>query len=605
MADDKKFDSLNNDQNSVELTDLAGLKATKLSEARSLLDTQQQELLVSDNLTLDEWVDSIFEADKKNVAGLDEKSKEDYRPTLNLGRFGLKTPEDVKKFLHSPAGEAVIGEMGAKLSLDKAIQEEQQLEQREHRLLMSKIQAILFLWYLESKAHASDKVKEAVIKQNEKAIENAKTHTPEKSSSYAIQESIKSVDKTLSNYSTAMQSIQAKETKLDKKMAKLENEGAHIEAKYDIYEANLELFEQGLDANPELSKTEIETKLAELTAQMDEHSYEVDRLLSEDKEDEARALMHALNGLNLQAANLHDMLAMHNQEKHFADAEGNPVKSIKDAQFILNMDQKLVKDDAGELHLIKATDDNVNEVWDAIKRDPDAKAAAHSDFQNLKQNPEAMSVKKVVQHNKVMENTGHSQQVAEVVKLQGDNQAQKLLVGNQISQLKADRGNLLKQANQSLAEMDSTSPSISPKPTPSPTANVSASAKTSQATPTDIFKSRLQELKQAEHVSREDLINLANQAPGKNRIAANAYLQMEFVNMPRRGNIPFQTMQSMLKNLERFGIDSTKEGVTNIKTPQDLKQQNEKNNTVSPGKEEKPEERPVFSPSPFSTNPFK
>lgn len=604
MADDKKFDSFKNDQNSVELTDLAGLRATKSSEPRPILESQQQELLVSDNLTLDEWVDSIFEADKKNVKGLDEKSKEDYRPTLNLGRFGLKTPEDVKKFLHSPAGEAVIGEMGAKLSLDKAIQEEQQLEQREHRLLMSKIQAILFLWYLESKAHASDKVKEAVIKQNEKAIENAKTHTPEKSNN-VIQESIKSVDNTLSNYTTAMQSIQAKETKLDKKMAKLENEGAHIEAKYDIYEANLDLFEQGLDANPELSKTEIETKLAELTAQMDEHSYEVDRLLSEDKEDEARALMHALNGLNLQAANLHDMLAMHNQEKHFADAEGNPVKSIKDAQFILNMDQKLVKDDAGELHLIKATDDNVNEVWDAIKRDPIAKAAAHSDFQNLKQNPEAMSVKKVVQHNKVMENAVHSQQVAEVVKLQGDNQAQKLLVGNQISQLTADRGNLLKQANQSLAEMDSTSPSISPKPTPSPTANVSASAKTSQATPTDIFKSRLQELKQAEHVSREDLINLANQAPGKNRIAANAYLQMEFVNMPRRGNIPFQTMQSMLKNLERFGIDSTKEGVTNIKTPQDLKQLNEKTNTVAPGKEETPEERPVFSPSPFSTNPFK
>ncbi|MCL5272700.1 MAG: hypothetical protein M1486_05285, partial [Gammaproteobacteria bacterium] len=223
---------------------------------------------------------------------------------------------------------------------------------------------------------------------------------------------INSVDSTMESFFEALKAIQAKETKLDKKMDKLANDGAHIEAKYDIYEANLNLFDQQLDNKPEFSKAEIEKKLQDLTERMDEHSYEVDRLLSEDKEDEARALLHALTGLNLQAATLHDMLAVHNQEKHLADENGNPVQSIKDAQFVLNRDQKLVKDDNGELHLIKATDENVNEVWDAIKRDPVAKAASHADFQNMKQNPQAMSVKKVVQHNKVMENTMHSKQVA-------------------------------------------------------------------------------------------------------------------------------------------------------------------------------------------------
>lgn len=598
MADEKKLDSLKNDLNSVELTDLAALRAPKASKSSPLSETRQQSSPDWNNLTLNEWVDKTFEFDKN--------SKEDFRPTLNLGRFGLKTPEDVKKFLHSPAGEAVIGEMGAKLSLDKAIQEEQQLEQREHRLLMSKIKAILFLWYLESKAHASSKVKEAIMKQNEKAIENSKIHTPEKPAT-AIKQSIASVDSTMDNFFEALKIIQAKETKLDQKMAKLENDGAHIAAKYDIYEANLDLFDQQLDNEPELSKSEIEKKLQDLAEKMDEHSFEVDRLLSEDKEDEARALLHALTGLNLQAASLHDMLAVHNQEKHLADEKGNPVKSIKDAQFVLNKDQKLVKDDNGELHLIKATDENVNEVWDAIKRDPVAKAASHADFENMKQNPQAMSVKKVVQHNKVMENSMHSQQVAEVQKLQSDNQSAKILVGNEISQLTADRGNLLKQANQPLAEMEEMSPSPSPKPTPTPKMSASAGPKSGQANSTDVFKARLQELKQATHVSREDLINLANQAPGKNRIAANAYLQMELVNMPRFGNIPFQTMQSMLKNLERFGVDSTKEAVTNITNPLDLKQLNEKSNTnkAAPAKQDTPEERPAFSPTPFSTNPFK
>ncbi|MCL5272701.1 MAG: hypothetical protein M1486_05290, partial [Gammaproteobacteria bacterium] len=206
---DKKLDSLNNDQNSVELTDLAALRATAASKSSPLSETRQQASPDTNNLTLDEWVDMAFEFDKK--------SNEDFRPTLNLGRFGLKTPEDVKKFLHSPAGEAVISEMGAKLSLDKAIQEEQQLEQREHRLLMSKIKAILFLWYLESKSHASSKVKEAIMQQNEKAIENAKTHDPEKPAT-ATKQAINSVDSTMESFFEALKAIQAKETKLDKKM---------------------------------------------------------------------------------------------------------------------------------------------------------------------------------------------------------------------------------------------------------------------------------------------------------------------------------------------------------------------------------------------------
>ncbi|WP_298625819.1 hypothetical protein [uncultured Legionella sp.] len=601
MADDKNLNPLENAQNSVELTNLAKMSTEKPNESSSLSASREQTALDAENLTLDEWVDSIFEADKNNDTGSDAKAKEDFRPTLNLGRFGLKTPEDVKKFLHSPAGEAVIGEMGAKLSHDKAIQEELQFEQREHRLLINKIQATLFMWYLESKAHASDKVKEAIMQQNEKAIENAKTHTPEAPST-VIPKAIQGVDNTLDSYLEVLQALQAKKIKLDGKMAKLENEAAHLEAKYDIYDANLALFEQELDANPELSLADIELKLKALTGKMKKYSKEIGRLLNENKEDEATALLHALTGLKLQAACWHDMIEVHNNNKYFADIDGNP-SSIKDAYFTLNRDQKLVKDDQGVVHLIKATDDSVNEVWDAIKRDPQAKAAAHSNFQALKQNPEAMAVKKVVQHNKVMENAMHSQEVATVSKLQEDTQAHKLLIGNQISQLTADRGNLLQQANQDIPEMEQMRPALTPRPTP--TNSAPTAAKASQATPTDIFKSRLQELKQATHVSREDLINLANQAPGKNRIAANAYLQMEFVNMPRTGNIPFQTMQSMLKNLERFGIDSTKPGVTKITNPGDLKQLNEAKQAMTPEKEDTPEERPVFSPSPFSTNPFK
>lgn len=607
MANDKKLDSFEDTQPSLELTSMASSRETKISEPTSIPETTQSKTVDSDSLTLDEWVDFIFAEDaKKTDPASEELSKEDFRPTVNLGRFGLKTPEQVKKFLHSPAGEATIGEIGAHLALEKAIEEEQRMAQQEHRLLMSKIQALLFLWYLNKESNAAEKIKEIVIQQNEKAIEHAKSTGSETQTSSTTSQSIKDLEDTIANYSKAIEAIQNKEKVLDQKMKKLENEAAHIEIKYDIYESNLLDFEQQLDEQPNLTPEQIAAKINNLKEQMDAHVSEVDRLLRGGQDDAARSLLHILTGLNLQAASLHDMLSVHNKQKYFANEHGEEVSSIKDAQYTLDRSQKLIKDEDGKLHLIKS-----DENWEDIKRSPEAKEAAHQAFNQLKQNPEAMSVKKVVQHNKVLENQMNTEEVKEVSKLQKDSKAQELLIGNQISQLTATRGALLKQANQATqsgAVMEQLSTSPVPTPTPTSSGGGGVAPKLSQATPTDVYKNRLQELKQASNVTRDDLINLANQAPGKNKVAANAYLQMMFINMPRTGNIPFQTMQSMLKNLERFGIDATKEGVTSIKSPNDLKHENAKRNDLkaeSSSKESVREEEPHFSPTPFSTNPFK
>ncbi|RUR17228.1 hypothetical protein ELY21_11740 [Legionella sp. km535] len=600
MANDNQTNSFEIGKKTAEPINSTGLNVNPRSESSTLSETQ----LSSIPQSLDAWVDSIFAEDAQEESKrTGDKSQEDYRPTINLSRFGLKTPEDVKKFLHSPAGEAIIGEIGAELALEKAIEDERRLEQQEKRLLMSRLQAMLFLWYLEKKAHAKDKIKELVIQQNELAIERAKTPEPQTHSN-AISESIKNVEMTLSSYASALKAIEAKEQALDKKMEQLKTEEAHIEVKYEIYETNILLFEQFLDDNPELTPEEIQERIDALAAQMDTHADEVNELLTIGKDDEARALLHVLTGLNAQAAGYLDMLAVHRNEKYFVNADGEPVSSIKDAELTLNASQKLIKDADGQMYLIKATDD-----WEQIKADPNAKAEALKGYQALKQDPQAMSVKKVIQHNKVLENDLHSKQVQEVSSLKEENQAQKTLINNEVSQLTALRGNLLNQAKQTnQSNVTLGQPTLSPMPTPTPApkaGGTAATLKASQATPVDLYKNRLAELKEAKQLTRDDLFNLASQAPGNNKIAANAYLQMMFVNMPRTGNIPLQTMQSMLKNMERFGVDATKGPVTSIKSPLELKQQNIAKNDLSPSSamDAKPEEPKPSTLTPFSTTP--
>ncbi|CAM2992084.1 hypothetical protein [Legionella worsleiensis] len=543
-------------------------------------------------VTLEAWVDSVYAKDAKAAAKTsDHKSDEDYRPTVMLSRFGLKTPNDVKLFLRSPAGEALITEIQAELAKEKAIENKQQFDQQEKRLLMSRLKALMFLWYLEKKAHAADKIKDLVLQQNEKAIERAQSTGAPKQQT-AVVHSIQQIDNAISDYAKVLNTLDTKGSDLDKQMERLNLEEAHLTVKYSTYEDNILAFENFLGSHHSLS--DIEKRILELKQQMDAYVDEVNELLQTGKDDEARILLHVLTGLNAQAAGYHDMIDVLRNKKFFVNADGEAVTSVKDAELTLNISQKIVKDADGMLYLIKSSDD-----WDQIKADPHAKANARKGYEALKQDPQAMSVKKVVQHNKVLELNLHSIKVQETIALKQENQYLKMMITNEVTQLTALRGTLLNQDNQSNQSINTeVKLSLSPMPTPSPkpkSASVAPAKKTAQANPVDLFKKRLDELKQATQLTRDDLFNLANQAPGANKIAAMAYLQSMFVNMPRTGNIPFQTMQSMLRNMERFGVDATKEAVTAIKSEPELRQQAENKTTAEPT-------RPA--PTPFKTKPF-
>lgn len=540
--------------------------------------------VVENKMTLDQWVDSIM-SKKQEID--DPEAKKDYRPTVNLSRFGLKTPEDVKRFMHSPAGEAVIGEIGAHLALEKAIAEDQQFQAQEHRLLMSRLKALLFMWFLADKADAADKVREITMQFNELALERAK---PTASSSQTTdtkrsQERAESLAKYEDVVRQAQENV-AKGEVLQEQRNKLVKEGEQLEVKYKIYDKNLADFESSPAASITLTTDEIQTQanqlapevnehalmvrdalkngnvhdarglllkaqMAQLMKQMDSQANRINDLLVEGKDDEARALLEEQNGLNLKAASLHDLLSVHEGKKHYVNDQGAQVHNLHEAHFILAKGQKLVRDEQGKMHLLQP-----NQDWDSVKDNPEAKALARKDYKELK--PQVMCVKKVVSRNKGLEATMNQEQIAETDKLIVANRAEGLMIANMIAQQQAAMSSAQNELNNSGPARNI--------PRPTPTAGGAAVPKPSQASATLFYREQIQELKKAQHVTYQQLHALANNLPsGPDREAAKEYLKQ----MPRTGNIPHIQMQSMLQNMERFGIDATKPAVTTIQNPHD------------------------------------
>jgi effector protein LidA len=588
MARSRKSPVVEQPVDSNKEQELQRLAEKTLPEPKAAVEperTQKAEIpapVVENKMTLDQWVDSIISRlqDKE-----DPERKKDYRPTVNLSRFGLKTSEDVKTFLQSPAGEAVIREMGAKLALEKAIVQEQQLQAQEHRLLMSRLKAFLFMLYLSDKADAADRARDLIIKYNELSQEKAKhaaTDSPKKDTkrNEALAESI-------AKYEDAVRQAQenvAKGEVLQKQRDELVKEGEHLQAKYNVYDASLEEFDKSDAARIKLTPDEIKVQANQLSPEMDEHAKMIHKaleggnardarglllkaqiaqlakqmdaqadnindLLLAGKDDEARALLEQQNALNLKAANLHDLLAVNDKRKYYVNEQGEKTHNFHEAQFILVRGQKIVKDGQGEIYLLQP-----NQDWESVKNDSAAKARALQDYKDLK--PQLMCVKKVVAHNKGLETAMNQDQIAETDQLIKANRAEGLLIANMISQQQAARSS-------AQYELDNPGPARNVS-RPTPTAGNAAVPKPSQASATLFYREQIQELKLAQNITYEQLHSLADNLPrGPNQEAAKEYLKQ----MPRTGNIPHLQMQSMLQNMERFGIDATKPAVTKIQNP--------------------------------------
>lgn len=491
---------------------------------------------------LDEWIKSIFSSAKDQLS------------TANLSRFGLENASEVLAFLKSPAGEVTMGEIANKLNIEEAYKEEQRMEQQDHRLLMERLKALLLFWFVEEKVDAASKNRELVLQQIEKILNIGKktalsnNSVEELDQHNALEDMLAGYDQAIKVNQEKSHLLESKAYKLEQKSLALEVEGKAIDSKYALYHDSL----NEIDEMKELNPTDIENHIQQLSTEMDSHVDELNKVIEID--DEAKSLMNKHNAMNLKLAAFHDMLAVHQNKKYYTDMNGDPVSSFKTANFILDRgkngqsDQRIIKEN-GTFYLLQPGQD-----WNAVKDNQEALKKAEQQYDRLKS--ELMCVKQSITHNQKLEVSDHKDRIAENQAQRAQNKESHLLLQNQLNLLQASRASACNALHQ---------PSPGPIPRPTATKSSASASKPSQATTTLFYKEQIQQIKASE-LTFEHLFQIAKKAPG-DKEAALTYLDQALANRPRTTPIPFTLMQSLLKNLARFGVDPLKPSVTSIESP--------------------------------------
>lgn len=485
--------------------------------------------------------EKLFDEVNKNL------TNKDYSPTIKLSRFGIKTPSDFKLLLNSPAGHSIIERIAKELALEKAIQDDHQFEARQRALRIARIKAFLFLCFIEEKALAFDRISDFINQENEKAIERAKPAETRTKASPATSRTNVDVLELTKAYNEALKEAQQKMTEgeqLEKQLDQIIFEKSQLDSKYSIFEQRLNELELTYDDYLKLSLEEIQATIKEQVSKIDE------LLLNIDVEDQ-QAMLQAqqINGINLFLAVLHDMCAVREDRKFYADILGNKVTSYKDAEMILVHGDKVIEHN-NKLYLVKAGED-----WDQIKENSRALEKAQHNL------IEAKSINKLVIHNKELEYNFNSKRQEDTKSSIVANFDDQMTIANQLNQLAALRANVQHDTKQ--ADADQTSPA--PRLAPSFSNKTSAAApQATKAPSTATIKAELDKLKNTKSATYQDILNFDNQIPAGE--AKNTLASM-LPNIPRSGPIPDLIMQNLLQNMARFGANPYKPSVTATQTP--------------------------------------
>lgn len=474
--------------------------------------------------SLEQWVNKLFDMEY---------------PTVSLGRYGMKTPADVIKFIKSPAGEVLIGEMKTQFAEELRTREEIQLKQREESFFKLLLRVSLILMYIENKAHAAEKVKELILEQNKKSVELAKNVSKPTESNIKKQQK----NQLAADYDRAINSMAQRQDSLTMDMAELQREQQHLEQLAAEIDSKFELFAEGLSANElhdeEPSQVALEEHLAAVEGELEAVYNQLDI-----NPEDAVAKIQA-SKLNLQHIDLRDRLNVLNGNKYLVNMHGDEVSSFKDHAFILDRTMKLVVEN-GVNYLIRQ-----NQDWEKVKENPEAKHRAQQKAESL----DNLGAKKICQHHHRAELNKHQSFV--------DVLSRKI---EQCIQEQMNEPGLSHQA-----------------PTPAPTLKAHAPPSLPQNV-TLQYKEQIQEIK-----SLTDYSQWWKLEPGLPKgVRAEIQKQEEFRNMPRSGPIPQLFKEFMLRTLERFNVDATRPNVTAIKSPTDIKLEQQHQSTA---------------PSPFSMKP--
>ncbi|HHT0593848.1 TPA: coiled coil protein [Legionella anisa] len=564
------------------------------------------EHLTSDELSfINEKLDTVIKSkmDTGELSFSSPMDRADPNPsTIDLSQFGLHNPEDIKIFLLSPAGETVTHELGAEKALERAIEEERQLQIQEEITMQERRRGILFHWLLAEEAEAQKAQNELIEMQQEKILK-PNEQTPQKKAApeenKALKDTLERYDSSIKQFQKQQANLKAEEKALTEELSKLEDESIAIDEKHKTYSNVLNAYDKSaptFEKNPDM----LDREISSLERQIDRMSQHVFDELDKGNEKEARKILNEQNALNLQLASLKDIKSKLGNEKVFFDADLNSEGVTYDkALFALPKEQaqSLVKHD-GKYYLL-----NKGEKWDDVKNDPGKLEEAQARFEKAK--PEIMSVKNVVQHVKKQEvelNTTRKEETHSKIAV---NKAEQLMVNNQITSMQAARTNAqLALTNAPALTMHPPQSTLTPGnnfgldsvsiPTPTQSKGTSPSMPSPQQVLTAAFVQTVNSgqkptwgslftaVKTIDDPKLRDkmddyVTDKAKKTLSKdqqNELDKNPEtLKEKIKRMLERAPIPPTTMNDLLKNMPKFGEDSYKNNVTSELSPLEKQQE--------------------------------
>lgn len=454
-----------------------------------------------------------------------------------IGKFGLKTPLEMKMYLSSPAGEAMLESILEEIIALEEMQEAEREEYLAKELNHHRMLLFIVLSMLASRHAHADALRELIQQQLEDRL---KHHQPTSFPSSASQ----TIDTAISTY---QQSAIVLHQNLADKLTEsetLETDWLAFESQTQALQARHQTLDNQLLALEDYWQTPLDPtgadqmnqQLDALTERMDTRQQTIQELLQAGHDEEAMSMLHEYNGMLLQAQGWHEIQGVMSGDKHLFSSDGERVSTFSEAEFIVPSEQKIVKGADGQHYLIGA-DQTLNQMEQKDRE------KAHQTFEEAR--PTLTTIKTIVEDNKTKELALHEQRRITIHKRSESLQIEVLTINNQLNQLQTT------------------------KPGPSPTINTPAltpslTARPSQANqpanPAQGFRTVLQLMRRnptPDAISRftSSIQNTLGQA------AIHPTLKEHLNKIIPMTPIPEQTMKNLLMHLERFGVDSEKPSV--------------------------------------------
>lgn len=238
----------------------------------------------------------------------------------DLGRFGFQSPAQMQEFLRSDSGkitQSIIAEVIQAELMQKQQQELDYQKLLRRRLYM--IAALLLGLAYKKSAHA--KLFQAITDRINKVKE---LNTPSKSATNVDDHSVtvKAYQDSLGAMNDAIATINKEATTVEDELFRLAKDQDRMDSQHELFDAYLEdIFSKSEDALKEI----LEATPEALENMMDE----VHRLLENDQEEEAKALLDKHNAIIARRAATEEALCFKQGGAafRFYDAEGNQMDS--------------------------------------------------------------------------------------------------------------------------------------------------------------------------------------------------------------------------------------------------------------------------------------